>query len=143
MNPESLLQLCKLVDTLLLLNLDEFQLQEWLFITDTTDAVYRPTHISSLGLTDLLAESLDSDPNGLSAAHLSSGTLDDGLRKPLLSSHSIKDIPKHDYRDKIFRPFFRQLSIVSFEGSYSMQLPDIQLCVEDLIADIFDDLTIV
>ncbi|AEO53997.1 hypothetical protein MYCTH_2296009 [Thermothelomyces thermophilus ATCC 42464] len=38
----AVLQACKLLDLLVCVAPDEFQLHEWLFVTDTIDAVYRP-----------------------------------------------------------------------------------------------------
>lgn len=51
----TLLQACKLLDTLLVIAPDEFQLSEWLFITDTIEAVYRPPNWYPTALTDQVA----------------------------------------------------------------------------------------
>jgi len=51
----SLLQACKLLDTLLVIAPDEFQLSEWLFITDTIEAVYHPPNWYPTALTDQVA----------------------------------------------------------------------------------------
>ncbi|RMZ82091.1 hypothetical protein DV737_g2156, partial [Chaetothyriales sp. CBS 132003] len=73
------LQGAKLLDLLLLLKLEEFQLQEWLFITDTIDAIYPPTKTGNIAAADLLR--LDNTQ----PVELSSG-VEGGLRKPLLST---------------------------------------------------------
>ncbi|KAI9831541.1 MAG: hypothetical protein M1838_005721, partial [Thelocarpon superellum] len=57
-NKTSVLQACKLLDTLLVLAPDEFQLHEWLYITDTIDAVYRPPHWQPVALVDEVSEQL-------------------------------------------------------------------------------------
>ncbi|KAF2144798.1 uncharacterized protein K452DRAFT_316717 [Aplosporella prunicola CBS 121167] len=86
-NNLSLVQACKLLDCLVALDQDDFQLHEWLFVTDTIDAVYRPPEAQApIALVDDVAESLnhaqaaaasatpgaaaDGDP-GVSAAHIS------------------------------------------------------------------------
>ncbi|RPB20116.1 hypothetical protein L211DRAFT_858876 [Terfezia boudieri ATCC MYA-4762] len=51
----SLLHACKLLDTLLVIAPDEFQLSEWLFITDTIEAVYHPPNWYPTALTDQIA----------------------------------------------------------------------------------------
>ena len=45
--------------------------------------------------------------------------------------------------DKVLRPFFRQLSIQAFEGTYGMQKGDEKACFDDLVRDLFDDTTLV
>ena len=58
-NPSCVLQAAKLLDTLLTVAPDDFQLREWLFVTDTIDAVYRPSDWRPVALVDGLAETLD------------------------------------------------------------------------------------
>ena len=144
MDASCLLQACKLLDTLLTLGLDDFQMHEWLFITDTTDAVYRPQDYSSTALVDELAEGLDSS-NGGSHTYTNSLTniTSTGKRRPLLSSIVTKDINKEEIMEHVLRPFFRQLSIFAFESTYSMEAPDWKACYDDLVADLFDDSTLV
>ncbi|KAK7519983.1 cellular morphogenesis regulator dopa [Phyllosticta citriasiana] len=58
-NNMSILHACKLLDTLVTINHDDFQLHEWLYLTDTIDAVYRPDgDWTPVALVDELAESL-------------------------------------------------------------------------------------
>ena len=136
-----LLQACKLLDTLLTLEFDEFQMQEWLFISDTTDAVYRPPHLSSVALVDDLTEALD-EQKSQASGHLSTDTTSE-KRKPILTRALTKEIPRDRMLDKVLRPFFRQLSINAFESTYGMQTPDRQACFDELMADLFDDSTLV
>ena len=139
-----LLQACKLLDTLLTLGIDDFQLQEWLFISDTTDAVYRPPDLRSMALVDDLAESLDSESGGghvTTSLFVADTHLD--KRKPLLTSAVMKDVEKELLLDKVLRPFFRQLSIHAFESTYSLESADWKACFDELIADLFDDSTLV
>ena len=139
-----LLQACKLLDTLLTLGIDDFQMQEWLFISDTTDAVYRPPDLRSIALVDELAEGLDSESGGghVTTTLFVADTHSD-KRKPLLTSAVIKDVEKERVLEKVLRPFFRQLSIHAFESTYSMESADWQACFDELVADLFDDSTLV
>ncbi|MCJ1287708.1 hypothetical protein MMC26_007060 [Xylographa opegraphella] len=143
-NITSLLQACKLLDTLLTLGLDDFQMQEWLFITDTTEAVYRSTGSKSVAMVDELAEELDS---GAGASHFINASLTNApqgeKRRPLLTAIVTKGVVKEDMMEKVLRPFFRQLSIYAFESTYSMEAPDWKACFDDLMADLFDDSTLV
>ncbi|KAF2679095.1 cellular morphogenesis regulator dopa [Lentithecium fluviatile CBS 122367] len=58
-NNAGIVQACKLLDELVVLAPDDFQLIEWLYISDTIDAVYKPTHTTYLtSLTDEISEVL-------------------------------------------------------------------------------------
>jgi len=140
--PLCLLQLCKLIDVLVLLGFDDFQLQEWLFITDTTDAVYRPAQFESSALTDLLAEGLDAGAEDLEGSHLTVAP-GKGKRGPLLRKEITRDMRREDIVNKVVRPFLRQLSILSFEAAYDMEVPDLEACEKDLVDDLFDEATLV
>lgn len=139
-NPVCLLHACKLLDTLVTTGLDDFQLQEWLFISDTTDAVYRPADLVSVALADNLAESLEAEDGGtsISAGISLSAVSSDGKRKPLLAAPFSREIPTDKLVQRLLRPFLRQLSIQAFESTYAMQLVDEEACVDDLLADIFE-----
>jgi hypothetical protein len=147
-NNYAILQACKLLDTLLCLAPDDFQVHEWLFITDTIDAVYRPVNMHSIALIDELSEDLgltahSTTPADSSLAQATSST----TRKPLLGPRGINDEGSWERKDelvgKVLRPFFSQLSIFAFESTYSMNAPDWQACRQSLLKDLFDERSIV
>lgn len=148
-NNYSILQACKLLDTLLCIAPDDFQLHEWLFITDTIDAVYRPTEFNSVALIDQLSEKLESNPifSSIPIDSDSLNTENSQSRRPLLYSTAINDPIIWEKRDelvgRVLRPFFSQLSIFFFESIYSMRLPDREACRKGLLEDLFDDRSIV
>jgi hypothetical protein len=151
----SVIHAAKLLDTLLTLDLDEFQLHEWLFITDTIDAVYRPQNVPSVALVDTISESLSQvtiEPgNGeeitASTTRLSSAN-NTGLRRPILDIllrsdtldiADLKAMPKQDLAARVLRPYFGQLSLLAFEATYGMLRPDFESCTDELLRDIFQD----
>ena len=139
-----IVQACKLLDTLVTLAPDEFQLREWLFITDTVDAVYRPLQWNPVGLVDELVEDLSTDAGSQDAA-LAPNTpsiSQDVRRRPLLSFSDLKAVPKDEILARVVHPFFRQLSISAFESRYSMESPDLKACHDMLLGDLFADSTI-
>jgi hypothetical protein len=147
-NNYSILQACKLLDTLLCIAPDDFQVHEWLFITDTIDAVYRPANMQSIALIDELSEDLgitahSTTPADSTLAQASSST----TRKPLLGPGGINDEGvwerKEELVGKVLRPFFSQLSIFAFESTYSMNMPDWEACRQSLLKDLFDERSIV
>lgn len=148
-NNYAILQACKLLDTLLCIAPDDFQLHEWLFITDTIDAVYRPPQFQPIALIDELSEEL-----GLTALASTTQTEATAMqsatstrRKPLIGPGGISDEGNWERKDelvaKVLRPFFSQLSIFAFESTYSMSVPDWEACRMGLLKDLFDERSIV
>lgn len=123
------LQGAKLLDLLLLLQPEEFQLHEWLFITDTIDAIYPPSDTKSVAAADLV------NLNGASQIDLHSSS-PTGLRKPWLAIDSSRS---QSAMAGLLGSFFSQLSIRAFEATYSMEPPDFEACRRDLLADLFTD----
>ncbi len=150
----ALLQACKLLDLLVALSPDEFQLHEWLYITDTTDAVYQPPDWTPSSLSDQIAEHLDVDglqesTRELAPAPVASTTSTSGRRRPLIDDPSSADkgdyeaMAREDFARIVLRPFLSQLSIHSYEGVYSMDTPDSATWRRILLEDILDLSTIV
>ncbi|KAK3341517.1 Dopey, N-terminal-domain-containing protein [Lasiosphaeria hispida] len=150
-NP-SVMQACKLLDLLVCAAPDDFQLHEWLFVTDTIDAVYRPPAYQPVALVDEVSEELGASGIGAgsvggvqaeSAAHVAATG---GVRRPLLGA-GISDEVSLDRKDelvaKVLRPFFGQLSIFAFESTYAMAPLDWEGCVQGLVRDLFDERSIV
>jgi hypothetical protein len=141
------LQAAKLLDVLLTIAPDDFQMREWLFITDTIDAVYRPPNWKPVALADGLAESLDTKAGTPHSATVPLGDAHSQPtqqgRKPLLTGSTVKNVPEETLVDRVLRPFLRQLSINSFESTYRMEAADWKSCCNDLLKDMFDDDTLV
>ncbi|CAD6445829.1 e8679990-bd5e-40c7-a6c3-f2e7f1fc801a [Sclerotinia trifoliorum] len=156
-NNYSILQACKLLDTLLCIAPDDFQLHEWLFITDTIDAVYRPSSFRPVSLVDELSEELGlaATTNTTALQESSSVAVSQAgkysMRRPLLGrmkgGYGINDEGTWERKDelvaKVLRPFFSQLSIFAFESTYGMGATDWEACRQGLLRDLFDERTIV
>ncbi|KAG8988872.1 hypothetical protein FRB90_002518 [Tulasnella sp. 427] len=132
-----ILAACKFLDLVLVLQTEEFQVHQWMFVTDTVDAVYRPEAWIPEAVMDQLAEIVvdlpdlrehhDHGDNAITGAALVSSVMEragsglvngspsaaSALRRPLLSSirgiDSIKDLV----------PFFSHVSLFSYESVYS------------------------
>lgn len=151
-NNASVLQACKLLDVLVTVAPDDFQLHEWLFVTDTIDAIYRSPSYQPVALVDELSEELGTSvANHSHALHVESGTSGAAAsgphRRPLLGPGGIDvNVPfesKDELVAKILRPFFGQLSIFLFESTYAMSTLDEEWCVTSLLRDLFDERSIV
>ncbi|KAB5536481.1 Dopey, N-terminal-domain-containing protein [Coniochaeta sp. 2T2.1] len=145
-NNASVLQACKLLDLLVCVAPDDFQLHEWLFVTDTIDAVYRPSNYQPVALVDELSEELGSAMIGHGALAEFTATVGP-VRRTLLGPGGISDEVSLERKDelvaKILRPFFSQLSIFAFESTYAMGQLDWEGCIQGLLKDIFDERSIV
>lgn len=141
-NVTCVLQAAKLLDNLLLMSPDDFQLRVWLFISDTVDAVYRPADWRPVGLVDELAEALDTKA-GTPQSAVAPFTNSQPGRQTLLAWDTIHGVPKENLVDQVLRPFLRQLSIATFESTYKMGAVDRIACANDLLQDIFDETTLV
>ncbi|GIZ38144.1 hypothetical protein CKM354_000156700 [Cercospora kikuchii] len=148
-NNFTLLQACKLLDLLVTLSPDEFQLHEWLYITDTIDAVYQPIKWTPTALSDQIADALSSanvDDGMPGTADVSAPA---GKRTPLLGRdlgvdrEDIKAMAKEDFARVVLRPFLNQLSIHAYEGVYSMDTPDVAALRQDVLSDLLDQSSIV
>ncbi|KAL3471884.1 Dopey, N-terminal-domain-containing protein [Aspergillus californicus] len=140
-NPYSLLQGCKLLDTLLVLAPDDFQLLEWLYVTDTVDAVYPPERFEPTALADEVSHNLGVRWSTSSDTPGGSTDLHRGVRYPGLTADWIRESAKDEIVDRVLRPFFDQLSIHAFESTYSVSSPNIDACRDDLLADLFNEST--
>ncbi|KAL8771860.1 MAG: hypothetical protein Q9209_002798 [Squamulea sp. 1 TL-2023] len=143
-NIHCIVHACKLLDVLVLVGPEDFQMRQWLFITDTIDAVYRPQDLEPRALVDELAESLDTNAGISQTATIpTQGHMQLGNRKPLLTAEVLQGIRNEELLDRAIRPFLRQLSINAFEGTYSMAAFDWQASYEDLLLDIFEEQSLV
>ncbi|KAI0136466.1 Dopey, N-terminal-domain-containing protein [Xylariales sp. AK1849] len=150
-NNTSILQACKLLDLLICVAPDDFQLHEWLFVTDTIDAIYRSPSYQPVALLDELSEELgNSSLANNSALQTESAAMmaaSGSHRRPLLGPGGISDGLVMDRKDelvaKILRPFFGQLSIFAFESTYAMGAVDEDVAVASLLRDLFDERSIV
>lgn len=150
---------CKCLDLLLVLQTEEFQVHQWIFITDTVDAIYRPEDWFPEAMLDQLAEIASSLPLvssvSASAAFLPSSSssnhnknnsiststwaLDSApsggrpMRRPLLGSTRTID----SMRDLV--PFFSNVSIASYESVYaSGGNIDWEVIERGIMEDLFD-----
>ncbi|KXT16410.1 hypothetical protein AC579_5135 [Pseudocercospora musae] len=141
-NNLTLFQACKLLDLLITLSPDDFQLHEWLYISDTIDAVYQPEDWAPTALADQVAEVLGSSSNEDGLTPTTSVVRSTGRRRALLGDaedkEDIKAMPREDFVRASLRPFLSQLSIHAYEGVYSLDMPNTDALRDDLLADILD-----
>ncbi|KAF9524082.1 Dopey, N-terminal-domain-containing protein [Crepidotus variabilis] len=132
-----ILAACKCLDTLLVLQTEEFQTHQWIFITDTVDAIYRPDGWHPEAILDQLGEVVpvgdnpteQANANHVDALHVNSRV----LRKPLLASlrkvESMRELA----------PFLSSVSISTYESVYaSGGNVDWEAVERSIVDDMFD-----
>ncbi|CBX98145.1 similar to cellular morphogenesis regulator DopA [Plenodomus lingam JN3] len=147
-NNAGIIQTCKLLDELVILDPDDFQLMEWLFITDTIDAVYKPTTSPSIwSLTDEINEVLSLSSSTLPAplgAH-NENDVEEPKRRlfldPLIEAleaeegAAVLEMTRSELINRLVRPFLGNLAINSFEARYKGGEPDWQGLWESAVRD--------
>ncbi|KAG6877601.1 hypothetical protein C0993_005727 [Termitomyces sp. T159_Od127] len=129
----------KCLDLLLVLQTTEFQIHQWIFVTDTVDAIYRPDNWFPEAMMDQLAEiagalPVDGGANGVTVPNsLTTSTDQHSLRRPMLNTlRQIESI-----RELI--PFFSNVSITSYESVYaSGGNVDWEVVEQGILDDMFD-----
>ncbi|KAF9245665.1 Dopey, N-terminal-domain-containing protein [Melanogaster broomeanus] len=141
----------KCLDLLLTLQTEEFQIHQWIFVTDTVDAVFRPDDWNPEAMFDQLAEIVGSLPipdarertrsKGSEVAFPSTSTSVSfpstaefrAMRRPMLNT--LRQIDS--VRDLI--PFFSHVSISTYESVYaSAGNIDWEAVEQGLLDDMFD-----
>lgn len=151
-NNLSLLQACKLLDLLVTIQPDDFQLQEWIFLTNTIDAGYSEHENKESALVDQVARTLTSSGTApaveeqVPAVQLE--TAKPGLKRPMFSklkldSADVKVMVREDFVRQTLLPFLSGLSINAYEQRYQMGAVDWEACRADLIRDLMDRGTVV
>jgi hypothetical protein len=150
-----IIQACKLLDQLVVLDPDDFQLIEWLFVTDTIDAVYKPTTTTyPSSLTDEIAEILSASETPTSTyraathSHPAAGPgagAEEAKRTlfldPLIEvlekeeGAGVTDMARRELVDRVVRPFIGSLSLVKFESMYGGGEPDWMGVWEGVVRD--------
>ncbi|GAA5936298.1 Dop1p [Sporobolomyces koalae] len=123
------LSACKFLDLTLVLQTEDFQIHEWMFVTDTVDAIYPPDSWLPQAIMDRLGEIL-SDPQHASATQSPSAIFassklnvpgstpgEDALarpsaRRPLLAARRLTAISE-------LEPFFSTVSLAAYESIYN------------------------
>jgi hypothetical protein len=129
-NNAGIVQACKLLDELVVLDPDDFQLSEWLFISDTIDAVYKPsTPPAFFSLTDEITEVLSQSAISPAAVPPHNVDLSDGPQRvlfldPLIEAlekeedATVLEMARSELVSRVVRPFLGNLAMNAFEARY-------------------------
>ncbi|CCC68438.1 hypothetical protein NCAS_0B03540 [Naumovozyma castellii] len=121
------LQICKTLDLLLSLNLEGFSAtNEWLFVIDTINCIYKTNPY--IALADEIFETKEFESNKLNTLNLANQA--DTVLPLLTGIHSIEKYTQ-------LKNFFQNLSYSHYETTYSLKATDYQACENDLMLDIF------
>ncbi|OQO01648.1 hypothetical protein B0A48_12685 [Cryoendolithus antarcticus] len=150
----ALLQACKLLEILLALSPNEFQLHEWLWVTDTTDAIHHSDMWRSAALSDQLAEELSTNVSDgtqpmIATIDVSSSLESDSKHQhmvgsdPSMDTEDVKAMSRGQFAMSIIRPYFSQLSINTYEAVYQMKPGSVSVHRDALLKDLLDVTTMI
>ena len=138
----------KLLDELVVLDPDDFQLIEWLYICDTIDAVYKPdTNIYPASLSDEIAEVLQASGSSMSRSLQAQTDNIEGEEKrrlfldPLIEAlekeegAEIVEMARAELIDRVVRPFLGSLGMLAFESRYGGGEVDKEGVWDSVVAD--------
>lgn len=118
---------CKLLDQLLLLRFDEFNLNEWLFVTSQPDVIKGTDKNTINALIDKIAEEVDPILNKEPPIRVKQP--EDPLQPLLLGVKSLNNIAN-------LRTFFESLSFISYERTFGLYPVDVKSCEEGILEDL-------
>ena len=147
-NNAGVVQACKLLDALVVLDPDDFQLIEWLYICDTIDAVYKPaTNTYPSSLADEIAEVLQSSGSSMVRPLQAQADSGDGeatrrlFLDPLIEQlekeegAEVVDMARGELIDRVVRPFLGSLGMLAFDSRYGGGEVEIESVWASVVAD--------
>ncbi|KAF9731537.1 hypothetical protein PMIN06_009588 [Paraphaeosphaeria minitans] len=149
-NNAGIIQACKLLDALVILDPDDFQLIEWLYICDTIDAAYPTESATSTypaSLADEIAQVLQATGSSTSRP-LTHNANDNGgepqrtlFLDPLLEAlekeegAEVVEMARGELVDRVVRPFLGSLGMLTFESTYGGGEVDVEGVWASVVAD--------
>ncbi|KAK7205900.1 Dopey, N-terminal-domain-containing protein [Myxozyma melibiosi] len=121
----------KLLDSILVLGPEEFQLHYWLFIKDSLEAAFPRLETSPLPLIDRLSLLMGTPMETTSSIDPASTSLTQKVKRtPMLRGQTLSGVSE-------LKQFFSKLSITTYEWDFNLGEPDIEALEEEVYADIF------
>ncbi|KAI9253610.1 hypothetical protein BY458DRAFT_521706 [Sporodiniella umbellata] len=126
---------CKFLDLLCTLELDSFQIYQWIFIRDTVDTVIKRSETGPMPILELLDEKMMALPNPMDISAISlmeTTTPSSGsLRRPMLTMHSIGSLHQLSF-------FIEHVGLYVYQSSFTLAQPDLPFIESLLLTDLLE-----
>jgi hypothetical protein len=122
-----LLNACKLLDQLLLLSYDDFNLNEWLFVSSSPETINGNSVDSIIAIIDRI-----SNENDFTVLKDSPIKIEQPHRNLIPLLHGVKDINSITQ----LRLFFDYLSLINYERTFGLFEVDLNACEYDILNDL-------
>ncbi|CAO3668855.1 unnamed protein product [Rhizopus stolonifer] len=126
---------CKFLDLLCTLELDSFQIYQWIFIRDTVETLIKRPELGPTPIIELLNEKMMNLPNSMDISAISlmeSTTPSSGsLRRPMLTMHSIGSIHQLSF-------FIEHVGLYVYQSSFTLAKPDLPFIESLLLNDMLE-----
>ncbi|KAL9539118.1 hypothetical protein MBANPS3_010455 [Mucor bainieri] len=134
---------CKFLDLLCTLELDAFQIYQWIFIRDTVETVIKASKTAAEGPTpimeslhDKMAKMATTDAFDFSLAESSMQPSLGALKRPMLTMHSIASIRQLSF-------FIEHVGLYVYQSSFTLSKPDLPFIESLLQTDLLQEDTLV
>ncbi|CEP13190.1 hypothetical protein [Parasitella parasitica] len=130
---------CKFLDLLCTLELDAFQIYQWIFIRDTVETIIKaktegPIPIME-SLNEKMAKTTTVDAFDFSLSESSMQPSLGSLKRPMLTMHSISSIRQLSF-------FIEHVGLYVYQSSFTLSKPDLPFIESLLQADLLEDDTL-
>lgn len=124
------LEQCKLLDVLVLLGNEDFQMSQWIFISDSMDGIFKSSpDENDVGIVEKLSKCQKTLKN---TSAIGSGTdIETNKKVPMLKNIT------HISTFMDLKRFFSMLKIKKYENDYEIKEIDYDSITEDIFADLF------
>ncbi|CAG8475177.1 8083_t:CDS:10 [Diversispora eburnea] len=130
----SFLAACKFLDLLFVLQTNDFQVYEWMFIADTINIINHSLELSPYALLDKLADHLSGQQNDISKLRLDN--LSNSQFQSISPLSSVTNVAKTEYKRPMLKLksisnikqlefFVRTISLYVYQSTYALAKPDI------------------
>ncbi|KAI9321888.1 Dopey, N-terminal-domain-containing protein [Dichotomocladium elegans] len=127
---------CKFLDLLCALEMDAFQIYQWIFIRDTVEMMLRGTKEGPMSMMDLFSEKLDEQDEmvvGMDPVEFSGSSIPSTgqLKRPMLTMRSIGSIQQLAF-------FVDHVALYAYQSSFTLAKPDMPFIESLLQTDLLE-----
>ncbi|KAI7900394.1 uncharacterized protein BX663DRAFT_414783, partial [Cokeromyces recurvatus] len=125
---------CKFLDLLCTLELDAFQIYQWIFIRDTIETLIKTHTEGPIPIMEALNDKMVNSPIDAFDFSLIESNMEPSLgslKRPMLTMHSISSI-----RQLAF--FIEQIGLYVYQSSFALSKPDLPFIESLLLNDLLD-----
>ncbi|KAI8359989.1 Dopey, N-terminal-domain-containing protein [Blakeslea trispora] len=126
---------CKYLDLLCTLELDAFQIYQWIFIRDTVETLIKPQTEEPIPMMEMLTRKMSSESNDAFDFSFSETDMQPSLgslKRPMLTMRSITSIRQLSF-------FVEHVGLYVYQSSFTLSKPDLPFIESLLLGDLLEE----